>query len=121
MENKQDTEKNLKSNRIEEYFSKTEINAGNELFRIDDKNSDLKSELSEEELRYITILKMDDDYLIKKGLYPIFGSYYFRFLRLKVSQSRKGRTEYVDIHKKDNTDSTLQKLSNFKIGMGAKP
>lgn len=107
-----------KKNHVDEYFSESEKQLGNELFRIDDTNSDIKSEVTEEELRLINVLMTNDDYLERNGLGRPFQNYYKRFLRLKVSLNRKGRMEYVDINKRDNTDEALTKLSTFKTGLG---
>lgn len=100
-------------NHIEEYFSQKETQAGNELFRIDDKNADIKSECTNEEVRLITVLEMNDDFLESRGLKRMYEKYYYRFLRLQVSLDRKGRKEYVDINKKDNTDETIAKFGNM--------
>lgn len=110
------TDKN--SNHIEEYFSKNETQLGNELFRIDEKNIPGKTELSDDETKLITVLKMNDDFLESHGLTPFYKKYYNNFMHLRVSKDRKGRTEYVDIHRKDNSDSTLNKLQNIKNIMG---
>jgi hypothetical protein len=108
------TEKEKQSNHIEEYFSKNETQLGNELFRIDKKNLPSKTELTNDETKLITVLKMNDIFLESKGLIPIYEQYYNNFMHLRISKDRKGRTEYVDIHRKDNSDSTLNKLNNFK-------
>lgn len=105
-------------NHIEEYFSKNETQLGNELFRIDEKNIPSKTEISDDETKLITVLKMNDDFLDSIGLNPFYKRYYNNFMHLRVSKDRKGRTEYVDIHRKDNSDSTLNKLQNIKTIMG---
>lgn len=61
---------------------------------------------------------MNDIFLDSKGLVPIYQQYYNNFMHLRVSKDRKGRSEYVDIHRKDNSDSTLNKLNNFKNILG---
>ncbi len=108
-------------NHIEEYFSKNETQLGNELFRIDNKNLPSKTELTDDETKLITVLKMNDIFLESKGLVPIYMQYYNNFMHLRISKDRKGRTEYVDIHRKDNSDSTLNKLQNIKTIMGQSP
>lgn len=113
------TEKN--TNHIEEYFSKNETQLGNELFRIDNKNLPAKTELTDDETKLITVLKMNDDFLEHQGLIRFYEKYYNNFMHLRVSKDRKGRTEYVDIHRKDNSDSTLNKLQNIKNIMGQSP
>ena len=109
---------NNEKNHIEEYFSKNETQLGNELFRIDDKNLPSKTELTDDETKLITVLKMNDDFLESHGLTPFYKKYYNNFMHLRVSKDRKGRSEYVDIHRKDNSDSTLGKLKNIKDIMG---
>ena len=105
-------------NRIEEYFSKNETQLGNELFRLDEKNLPGKTELSDDEMKLITVLKFNDDFLQSKGLTPYYKKYYDNFMHLRVSKDRKGRTEYVDIHRKDNSESTINKLGGIKNLMG---
>lgn len=108
----------MTENHIEEYFSKNETQLGNELFRIDDKNLPAKTELSDDETKLVTVLKMNDSFLESKGLTPFYSKYYNNFMHLRVSKDRKGRTEYVDIHRKDNSDATINKLSGLKNIMG---
>lgn len=98
---------------IQEYFNEKSEQVGSELFRINDGDSDIKSELSENEIRLINILKANDQFLEKQNLLPVFRIYYNNFLRLKVSLERKSRREYVDINKSDNSDETISKLSNI--------
>jgi hypothetical protein len=100
-------------NHVEEYFVQKETQAGNELFRVDNINVDIKSQVSEAELRLITILMMNDDFLSSRGIPRMFDKYYYRFLRLKVSLDRQGRKEYVDINKRDNSDDTIKKLGQL--------
>lgn len=101
------------NNHIEEYFSKNENLKGNDLFRIDDKNVDLKTELTENETRFINTLKLNDDFLERQGLIPIYKNYYKNLLRLLVSKERKGRREYVEVHTKDNSDDVISKFGNL--------
>jgi hypothetical protein len=106
------------NNHIEEYFSKNETQLGNELFRIDNKNLPSKTELSDDETKLVTVLKMNDAFLESKGLTPFYEKYYNNFMHLRVSKERKGRTEYVDIHRKDNSTDTINKLGGIKNIMG---
>jgi len=105
---------------IQEYFSDNEKGSGTELFRVTDDNSDIKSEVSEQELRYINVLMINDDFLKARGILPLYQNFYRRFLRLKVSLERKGRREFVEIHRHDNTDETISKMGNFANALGAK-
>lgn len=105
-------------NPVEEYFNEQEVGMGNELFRISDDNSDIKSEVSEEELRLINVLKMNDNFLESKNLKPVFKHYYKNFLRLKVSLKRQGRGEYVDINRADNSDRTISRFGDLSNMLG---
>jgi len=100
-------------NHVEEYFLDKEMSAGSELFKVTDDNSDIKSEVTEQELRLINVLKMNDNFLASKGLKPAFMNYYRYFLRLKVSLNRQGRKEYVDINKVDTSGDTIEKMGAF--------
>ena len=91
-----------KPNHIEEYFKdenrdhkKYEL-----LFNVSDDNVDLdlKTEVSEEELRNITTLEVTNDYLEKQGIKRVFSSYIEKFLRLKISLERKSREEFVRVN-----------------------
>lgn len=107
-------------NPIQDYFTDQEKGSGTELFRITDENSDIKSEVSDLELRYINVLMANDDFLRRRQLPPVYYNYYKRFLRLKVSLDRKGRQEFVQIHRKDNADETIQKLGNLNNVLGVR-
>lgn len=107
-------------NHIEEFFSDQEKGSGTELFRVDDSNSDIKSEVTEGELRLINVLKMNDDYLKRNGLRPLFSMYYKNFLRLKISLERKGRGEFVAVNRRDNSDETIAKFGALGNIMNAK-
>jgi len=100
-------------NHIEEYFTKNESQPGTELFRIDDSNVDIKTELTEQEIRDVNTLMMNDKFLEKVKVGAIFKNYYQHLLRLKISLNRKGRSEYVDINKHDNSDEVLTKFGNL--------
>ena len=100
-------------NHVEEYFNQIETGGGTELFRVSDENSDIKSEVSEQELRDINVLKMNDKFLESRGLKPVFINYYRHFLRLKISLKRQGRSEYVDVNRRDNSDDTISKMGNL--------
>ncbi len=102
-----------KTNRIQEFFSKQEQGMGNELFRVDDKNVDIKTELSATELRMINTLFVNDQFLEECGLEPVFRPYYQKFMRLMISFERKGRGEYVKINTRDKSEETLGLVGNI--------
>lgn len=107
-------------NRIQEFFSKTEKGKGNELFRVDKDNVDIKTELSEEELRMVNTLFVNDAFLIEAGIEPVFKIYYEKFMRLKISLDRKSRQEFVKINSEDRTDQFLETASGLSNIMSAK-
>jgi hypothetical protein len=109
-----------KINPIQEYFTKTEGNKGNELFRVTEKNVDIKTELNEREIKLINTLYANDIILLRKGLKPIFSIYYNKFMRLKISFNRKGRAEYVQINKSPSSDDVLENASNLNSILGSK-
>ncbi len=102
-----------KTNRIQEFFSKNEQGMGNELFRVDDTNTDIKTELNAEELRQVNTLYVNDKFLLEWGLKPVFGLYYNKFMRLMISFERKSRGEYVKINTRDRSDETLNLAGNI--------
>ena len=75
---------------------------------------DMKTELSEDEVKLCTALLYNDDYLASKGIRPVYGSYVQRFMRLQVSKNRQSRKEYVDVHRAAQPD-------NFVDGGGQLP
>lgn len=110
-------------NHIEEYFANQnqtpKENVSKELFK-GDKDIDLKTELEWREITLISILKYNNDMLVSHGLKPAWNNYLNDYMRLKVSLKRKSREEFVSMHKNDNTDETLEKVSNISNIMGAK-
>ena len=108
-------------NHIEEYFDATQGNKSSELFRINEKEDiDLKTDLSENEIKIVTTLFMTDDFLKEKKIPAVFEKYYNKYLRLRVSKDRLGRGEFVSMNRTDNTDDLLNKLGNVSNITGAK-
>lgn len=102
-----------KTNHIEEYFDAQQGNKSSELFKLSETEEiDLKTDLSDNEIKIITTLVMNDIFLKECGIKPIFEKYYNKYLRLRVSKDRLGRTEFVKMNTQDNTDEVLQKLGN---------
>ncbi len=122
--NKNDNDKTKekpKINKIDEYFSKTENQTkGNELFRVSPDNVDIKTELTDEEIKKINTLFINDEILQDKGLKPAFSKYIEKFMRLKISFERKGRTEFVKINSDDRTDQFLETAGGLSNIFNAK-
>lgn len=118
---KEEIKKPEKRNRIEEYFTKTEKESkGNELFRVSPDNVDIKTELTEEEIRQVNTLHFNDIFLESKGLSPVFYKYFEKFMRLKISLERKGRTEFVKVNSEDRTDQFLETAGGLNNILQAK-
>lgn len=129
MKNKKSKKKTKKNNKkqniktdmpdhIDEYFVKNEGSKeaiqSRELFNADNKNIDLKTDLSNEEINYINTLLYNDRILISRGLKPVNTKYLFKYMRLKVSKDRLSRSEFVKINKENQPDELLQTASNLK-------
>jgi|SRR6056297_522957 len=109
----------FKVNPIEEYFkdrvSSDELKRS-DLFSADDDDIDLKTELSEKRIVLINTLHETDIFLLKRGLKPVFKSYYEKQLRLLISKDRQSRKEFVDVEK----DKKEEIGEQFKNMMGAR-
>ena len=103
----------LKNNHIEEYFDVTQGNKSSELFRISEpEDIDLKTDLSENEIKIITTLHMTDEFLIARKIPRVFDKYVSKYLRLRVSKDRQGRGEFVTMNSSDNTSEILDRMGN---------
>lgn len=105
-------------NPIEEYLlSNTENNSNlvsKELFSIDDDlDIDFKTDLNDNDIKNIASMSYNDLFLKRLGFKPIFRDYYIKLMRLRVSKNRLSRSEFVNINKMNNTDDTLNKLSDL--------
>ncbi len=57
------------------------------------------TELNSDQIVNLSVLDLNDEYFVQKGIRPLFGKYSKKFMRLMVSKERKSRGEYVDVHK----------------------
>jgi hypothetical protein len=114
MKDKKDlVEQKKQLNHIEEYYDATTGNKSSELFRINEEEEiDLKTDLEENEIKLITAMFMTDNFLSEKGVGRVFEKYYNKYLRLRVSKDRQGRTEFVNMNRTENTDDVLNRLGN---------
>lgn len=118
-EKNKDTDKKEKpmSDNIEEYFAKIdgtkEAQHARELLNAD-KNVDLKTDLTSQEIVYINVLKYNNEFLKQKGLKPVFDTFLNNYMRLKYSQERKSRDEFVRINnpQQSQTDNILNTMAN---------
>lgn len=83
------------------------------LFESDNKNVDLKSDLIYPEDIYICSLYYNDEFLISKGLKPIYNNFLNDLLRKRFSLDRGSRSEFVNVNKKDFMDDNLAKLGSI--------
>ena len=105
------------SNHIEEYFTEVEKNSSNiaskQLFSGDEEDIDFKTDLTDQDIRDINTLFVNDNYLIKKGLKPVFKNYYQKFMRLVISKERKSRQEFVNLNKQETSEDVINQMSNL--------
>jgi len=98
------------NNHIQEYFEdikeSSEERASRQIFSAE-KDVDIKTDLDMQEIGFINNMKLNDDFLISKGLKPVFSYYYNHYLRLKISKDRQSRGEFVRINSSDKTDSLV--------------
>lgn len=106
---------------IEEYLLNNSENDGMPLFETNNKNTDLKTDLTLQELNIINRIHLNSKFLESKGLKPIFDKFVNKLLRLKVSQDRKSRSEYVTVNQKVLPfDKQAQNYANFKTILDTK-
>lgn len=103
--------------RIDDYFTKLEGSKeafhSRELFRADNTDVDLKTDLSPEEISHINTLMFNDRFLVSKGLPALYNKYIIQHMRLKFSLERKSRGEFVSINKDNKTEEALNLASGI--------
>lgn len=112
------------SNPIEEYFAHQEGNQGflisRELFKAEQEDVDIKTDLKPEEISYINVLMFNNDLLKSRGLKPVYQNFLKNYMRLKISLDRKSRGEFVAMNKGDKTDDILKGMSDLSNIKSAK-
>jgi hypothetical protein len=109
------------NNHIEEYFDGKDGNRTNELFTLKEAEElDFKTDLSEEEIKIITGLVYADKYLEEHHIKKVFEKYYNKYLRLRVSKERLGRSEFVKMNSKEDSDELLNRLGNASTIISAR-
>ena len=113
------------SNHIEEYFvqreASKEVMTSKELFKAEEDNVDIKTDLSFKEIMVFNRLIFNDSILKSKKLTPVFRKIFYPYFRLKISLDRKSRGEFVSVNQGMNTaDDILAKMSNISNITGAK-
>lgn len=110
---------------LEEYFVNNNVSRdlllSQELFKADE-NLDLKTDVTPQELVLANKILFFDNFLTSRGIDSSFLSFIRNFLRLKISQDRKSRSEFVNLNNPTNLqlDNSLQRISNFKNIMDSK-
>ena len=108
---------------IEEYFSEKESSSeainSREIFNATEENIDLKTDITDQEISLIATLKFNDDFLMSRGIKPVFSQYYNNYMRLKVSKDRKSRGEFVNINKRESQEDVVGMAGNL-AGLGKK-
>lgn len=123
-ENKSKKVSNKVPDHIDEYFKNIEGSReaiqSRELFTADNDDIDLKTDLNNEEISHIAILKFNDSFLESKGIKPVFMNFFHDYMRLKVSKDRQSRGEFVKMNRKDDSEDVLSSASNLKNLMDSK-
>ncbi|MFP4025964.1 MAG: hypothetical protein ACLFVR_15695 [Thiohalospira sp.] len=105
-------DKNL-SNHIEEYFLEVEkdsqAQASKQIFQASDEDVNIKTELSQAEIILMNKLHINNDFLVRKGLKPVFKPFMVNYMKLKISLDRKSRQEFVNINKSREREILEQK------------
>ena len=104
--------------RIEEFFNHKEQNmiglSTKQLFTADDDDIDFKTETDLREIGIIERLYFFDTILQKRGLKPLYFRLYNKRLRLKISNERGSRKEFVKINTKgEDPEETVNKLGSL--------
>lgn len=96
-----------KPNHIEEYFADKGMGntTVNELFNSADEDIDVKTDISEGEIRLINTMFQNDNYLEDNGIDRVFENYLTKHMRLKISKDRESRKEFVDVNRKADEPS----------------
>ena len=113
------------SNHIEEYFAESsqskEVLTSKELFRANPEDVDIKTDLGIQEIVLINKLKYNDIFLKSIGLESIYKDFLNNYLRLKISNDRKSRGEFVDMNRgQGKTEDILDTMSKVSNITGAK-
>ena len=113
------------SNHIEEYFADNtaskEVLTSKELFRAEEKDIDVKTDLILKEIILINKLKYNDIVLKDSGLEQVYSKFLNNYEKLKISLDRKSRTEFVDMNRgQSKTDDVLDAMSKVSNITGAK-
>lgn len=111
------------NNHIEEYLIQKDGNSNlvsKEIFKADLDNTDIKTELSIQEIVLINKLKFNDILLKSRGLKSVYSEFLNNYMRLKISLDRKSREEFVKINKSKDSDDVVNTMSNFSNILGAK-
>lgn len=110
-------------NPIQEYIDKdVKESTFLDLFEATEENVDLRTDIDIQEIVLINKIKIYNDYLTNifgkdfKPYHPFINSY----LRLKISNERRSRGEFVDINRKDRFEQNLQRFGNFQNLMKVK-
>ena len=69
------------------------------LFRADDKVIDQMTELSHPHVINSTVLRTNDEFLMSKGIRPVYSRYLLFYMKHMVSLERKARGEYVAVNR----------------------
>lgn len=85
-----------------------------ELFEAKDDNVDLRTDLELPEIIVLNKLRTFIIFLKERDLDTMYTQFFTSYLRLKISNERKSRGEFVDIHRKERFEQNLKRYGDFK-------
>lgn len=105
-----------KINPIEDYLNTNSSSTENlELWEAKEKEIDLKTELTKDEIVVANVIRLNANFLKEKGLdNNIFEEFLQNYTRLRVSLDRKSRIEFVTVNKKNQFDDNIKNIADLK-------
>lgn len=100
-------------NPVEEYIRDSEPTSFLDLFEANKENVDLRTDLIIDEIVIINKLKVFDLFIEQKLGFNLYDKFLENYLRLKISNDRLSRAEFVDINRKDRFEQNLKKFGEF--------
>lgn len=102
---------------FEEYFDKIHegegVRLGKEIFKANQEDVDIKTDLNTKEIYHINALKMIDNMLVEHGVGNVYGLFYNDYFRLKISKDRLSRGEFVKVTAQDKSENLLEGAKSF--------
>jgi len=102
---------------FDEYFDKVHegegVRLGKEIFKANNEDVDIKTDLNTKEIYHINALKMIDKMLEEHGVGNVYNIFYDDYFRLKISKDRLSRGEFVKVTAQDKSENLLEGAKSF--------